>query len=62
MDAATADIASVGRATERVTVRPFANADAGRWEAFVERCPEATFFHCIEWRDIIEDVFNHRCH
>jgi FemAB-related protein (PEP-CTERM system-associated) len=62
MDAATADIASVERATERVTVRPFVNADAERWEAFVESCPEATFFHCLGWRDIIEDVFNHRCH
>ena len=62
MDAAAADIASVERATERVTVRPFANADASRWEAFVESCPEATFFHRIGWRDIIEDVFNHRCH
>jgi FemAB-related protein (PEP-CTERM system-associated) len=62
MDAAAEDIASVERATERVTVRPFANADASRWEAFVESCPEATFFHRIGWRDIIEDVFNHRCH
>ena len=62
MDAATADIASVERATDRVTVRPFANADAGRWDAFVEGCPEATFFHRIGWRDIIEDVFSHRCH
>ncbi len=25
-------------------------------------CPEATFFHRIEWRDLIEDVFRHRTH
>src|SRR6185437_3011547 len=29
---------------------------------FVQRCPEATFFHRIGWRDIIEDVFRHRTH
>jgi FemAB-related protein (PEP-CTERM system-associated) len=62
MDAAAADIADVERATKRVTARPFADADAGRWEAFVESCPDATFFHRIGWREIIEDVFDHRCH
>ena len=25
-------------------------------------CPDATFFHRIEWRDIIEQVFGHRTH
>ena len=29
---------------------------------FVQTCPEATFFHRIEWRDIIERVFGHRTH
>jgi FemAB-related protein (PEP-CTERM system-associated) len=52
----------VGRAADRVRVRPFAGADAAAWEAFVERCPDATFFHRIGWRDIIEDVFRHRTH
>ena len=28
----------------------------------MQRCPEATFFHRIEWRDLIEDVFRHRTH
>ena len=32
------------------------------WSAFVTSCPEATFFHRIEWRDLIEDVFRHRAH
>ena len=41
-------------AAEPLTVRPFAGADAARWEAFVERCPEATFFHRIGWREIID--------
>ncbi len=50
------------QASERAVVRVFANADAARWEAFVERCPEATFFHRIGWREIIADVFGHRPH
>jgi FemAB-related protein (PEP-CTERM system-associated) len=60
--ASAAVIASVSRGTESVTVRPYADADAGRWEAFVAGCPEATFFHRISWREIIEDEFRHRCH
>jgi FemAB-related protein (PEP-CTERM system-associated) len=45
-----------------LTVRPYAAADRERWRAFVERCPEATFFHRIEWQDVIEQVFRHRTH
>jgi FemAB-related protein (PEP-CTERM system-associated) len=45
-----------------VVVRPFEPGDAGRWDDFVARCPEATFFHRIGWRAIIEDIFRHRCH
>ena len=45
-----------------VTVRPFASGDTPRWNAFVERCPDATFFHKIGWREIIEEVFRHRTH
>jgi FemAB-related protein (PEP-CTERM system-associated) len=52
----------VTRSSSRVTVRPFAPADAAAWEAFVEHCPAATFFHRIGWRSIIEDIFRHRCH
>lgn len=47
---------------EGVSVRPFASDDRERWSAFVERCAEATFFHRIEWKDVIEQVFQHRTH
>ena len=50
------------RATDRVVVRPCDTDDAIRWEAFAQRCPDATFFHAIEWRGIIERVFRHRTH
>jgi len=50
------------RPADRITVRAFVDADTPRWSAFVERCAEATFFHAIGWREIIEEVFRHRTH
>jgi FemAB-related protein (PEP-CTERM system-associated) len=41
-------------------VKEFAHGDAERWDAFVHRCAEATFFHRAPWRGIIESVFRHR--
>jgi len=49
-------------ASAPLTVRLFREGDRAAWAAFVQRCPEATFFHRIEWRDIIEGVFRHRTH
>ncbi len=50
------------RATARATVRPFAEGDAARWDAFVEDCADATFFHRVGWREVLADVFRHRPH
>jgi FemAB-related protein (PEP-CTERM system-associated) len=55
-------IAELERVTLRTTVRALEPNDAERWEAFVDRCPEATFFHRLGWREIIESVFRHRTH
>jgi FemAB-related protein (PEP-CTERM system-associated) len=41
-------------------VRLAGAADASRWDAFVERCPEATFFHRFGWKEVIEKAFRHR--
>jgi len=46
----------------RVRVRAGVPADHLRWDAFVETCPNATFFHRIGWQRIIEEVFRHRTH
>jgi FemAB-related protein (PEP-CTERM system-associated) len=62
MESAGSEIVRIGRAADGVSVRPFSAGDAIAWEAFVHRCPDATFFHRIGWRDIIEDVFGHRTH
>jgi FemAB-related protein (PEP-CTERM system-associated) len=49
-------------AGEEVRVHAFAPSDAARWEKFVRECPEATFFHRIGWKSILEDCFGHRTH
>ena len=35
---------------------------ASLWDAFVETCPEATFFHRAGWKHVIEQSFGHRCY
>lgn len=41
-------------------VRQLQHGDEGRWDAFVDGQPEATFFHLSAWRGVIEDL-GHRC-
>jgi len=55
-------VADVGQAIGRISVRPFDARDAARWDGFVQRCPQATFFHRVGWREILDDVFRHRPH
>jgi FemAB-related protein (PEP-CTERM system-associated) len=35
---------------------------AADWDRFVDRCPQATFFHRAGWKDVIETAFGHRPH
>ncbi len=48
--------------TAGVAVRHYREADRDRWAAFVADCPEATFFHRIEWKEVIESAFGHDTH
>ncbi len=32
------------------------------WDAFVETCEAATFFHKAGWRQVLEQAFGHECH
>jgi FemAB-related protein (PEP-CTERM system-associated) len=41
-------------------VRLLTPADYGRWDAFVQACPQATFFHRAGWQTVIEQAFGHR--
>jgi FemAB-related protein (PEP-CTERM system-associated) len=62
MGIATEAMPRIARTSVPVVVRGFAAADAGRWDAFAAGCADATFFHRLGWRTIIEDVFRHRTH
>jgi FemAB-related protein (PEP-CTERM system-associated) len=62
MDAEVATPISAQSMTDTLVVRPYQAHDAVRWDAFVERCADATFFHRIGWQDIIETEFHHRTH
>jgi FemAB-related protein (PEP-CTERM system-associated) len=46
----------------QVIVKPLATDDVGRWDAFVARCPQATFFHRAGWMRVLEEGFRHRTH
>jgi len=52
-------------AASRLAVTTLAPGDrdaAARWDAFVLRCPSATFFHRSSWQQVIAEVFRHRTH
>ena len=35
---------------------------AASWDAYVQTCPQATFFHRAGWQRILQDVFRHQTH
>jgi len=41
-------------------VRDFSPSDRDRWDAFVDACQSATFFHRCGWRDVIQQAFRHK--
>lgn len=47
-------------ATASLNVRRLEATDRPRWDAFVQTCPDATFFHQSAWLDLVERVFRHR--
>jgi FemAB-related protein (PEP-CTERM system-associated) len=49
----------IGR-PETLTVALLQPADAARWDQFVMRCPDATFFHRAGWQSVIERAFGHK--
>lgn len=48
--------------TGNVAIRTLDDAAFGRWDAFVEACPEATFFHRAGWQRVISRTLGHDCH
>lgn len=49
-------------ASPQITINLLGHADFDEWDAFVEACPEATFFHRAGWKAVIEQAFGHRTH
>ena len=43
-----------------VDVKTLELQDYGRWDEFVERCSEATFFHKSGWKEVFERAFGHK--
>jgi len=42
-----------------ISVRTLTPDSRERWDAFVETCPGATFFHRAGWQEVIEKAFGH---
>lgn len=45
---------------ERLTIGRLASGEEPRWDEFVRRSPDATFFHLSAWRGVFEEVLRHR--
>ncbi len=43
-----------------ISVSLLTSSQRERWDDFVQRCPQATFFHLSAWQGILEEVFDHR--
>src|SRR6056297_841224 len=48
-----------GSSIDSLVVREAGEADAARWDAFVESCPDATFFHLFGWRRVVARSLGH---
>lgn len=49
-------------AADAISIKSLQPADCARWDAFVQDCPQATFFHRSGWKEVIERAFGHRTH
>jgi len=45
-----------------IKISELTQADIERWDLFVQRCSEATFFHRAGWKEVIEQSFGHKTH
>ena len=52
--------ASPAKPAAPCVVKPLTEADARRWNAFVDGHPEGTFFHLAEWPGVLRRAFGHR--
>ncbi len=45
-----------------IHIKSYAEKDRQEWNNFVLDCSNSTFFHMIEWKDVIENNFGHKAH
>ena len=45
-----------------LTVKILEPSETPRWDAFVESCPQGTFFHLSGWKQVIEKALGHPTH
>ena len=58
-----AEMATEGRvppSPDQLIVRDLQHADAAAWTAFTTTHADATLYHTLVWRDVIQEVFGHR--
>jgi len=60
--AATVDTLTARDHARIISVQELTPALKPQWDAFVESCPNATFFHLAGWKDVVEAAFGHRCY
>lgn len=48
--------------TDQLRIQTLQSEDHARWDAFVQQCPDATFFHRAGWQTVIESAFHHQTH
>jgi len=45
-----------------ISIKELTAESLAQWDAFVEGCPNATFFHLAGWKQVIEQSFGHRAY
>ena len=58
--ASTVDTLVSQQHTAEPVVQELTPALTRQWDAFVESCPDGTFFHLAGWKEVIETAFGHR--
>ena len=45
-----------------IQIRELQAGEEASWDAFVDNCPEASFYHRAGWKEVVERAFGHRSH
>ena len=53
---------NVNNSVAGICVHELTSSQTVKWDAFVEACPHATFFHRAGWKQVIEEAFGHVTH